>query len=47
MLDTPEYILHNAILTLNFLNASEKRKIAVERHWIIEKNYRIKSLGIL
>ena len=28
---------HNALLTLNFLNANEKRKIAVEKHWILGK----------
>ena len=29
--------LHNALLTLNFLNANEKRTTAAERHWTIEK----------
>ena len=39
--------LHNALLTLNFLNANEKGTTAAERHWIVEKNYRIKSASIL
>ncbi|KAL6084245.1 hypothetical protein STEG23_037991, partial [Scotinomys teguina] len=34
---TPRNRLHNALLTLNFLNANEKRTTAAERHWIIEK----------
>ena len=28
--------LHNALLTLNFLNANEKRTKAAKIHWIIE-----------
>ena len=34
----PRNRLHNALLTLNFLNANEKRTTATERHWIIEKS---------
>ncbi|KAL6045669.1 hypothetical protein STEG23_015755 [Scotinomys teguina] len=34
---TPRNRLHNALLTLNFLNANEKGTTAAERHWIIEK----------
>lgn len=30
--------LHNALLTLNFLNTIEKGSTAAERHWTIEKN---------
>ena len=30
--------MHNALLTLNFLNANEKGTTAVERHWIVERN---------
>ena len=30
--------LHNALLTLNFLNANEKGTIAAERHLIMEKS---------
>ena len=29
--------LHNAFLTLNFLNANEKGTTAAERHWTIER----------
>ena len=29
--------MHNALLTLNFLNANEKGTAAAERHWIFEK----------
>ena len=35
--DTPRNRLHNALLTLNFLNANEKGTTAAERHWIMEK----------
>ena len=34
---TPRDKLHNALLTLNFLNANEEGTTAAERHWIIEK----------
>ena len=34
---TPRDRLHNALLTLNFLNANEEGTTAAERHWIIEK----------
>lgn len=43
----PRNRLYNAVLTLDFLNANEKGTSVVERHWIIEKNYGIKSAGIL
>ncbi|ERE85983.1 Integrase, retroviral containing protein [Cricetulus griseus] len=33
----PKHRLHNALLTLNFLNANEKGQIAAERHWTTEK----------
>ena len=33
----PKHRLHNALLTLNFLNANEKGQIAAERHWTMEK----------
>ena len=36
--NTPRNKLHNALLTLNFLNANEKGTIAAERHWIMEKS---------
>ena len=34
---TPSDRLHNALLTLNFLNANEKGTTAAGRHWTIEK----------
>ncbi|EGV97888.1 HERV-K_7p22.1 provirus ancestral Pol protein [Cricetulus griseus] len=34
---TPKHRLHNALLTLNFLNANEKGQTAEERHWTMEK----------
>ena len=37
MINTPRNRLHNALLTLNFLNANEKGTTAVEKHWMIEK----------
>ena len=37
MENAPRNRLHNALLTLNFLNANEKGTIVAERHWIIEK----------
>ena len=37
--DTPRNRLHNALLTLSFLNANEKVTTAAERHWIIEKHF--------
>ena len=37
MENTPRNRLHNASLTLNFLNTNEKGTMAAERHWIIEK----------
>ena len=37
MKDTPRNRLHNALLTLNFLNANEKGTTAAERHWIMKK----------
>ncbi|MGE9714896.1 DDE-type integrase/transposase/recombinase [Escherichia coli] len=33
----PKHRLHNALLTLNFLNANEKGQTATERHWTMEK----------
>ena len=33
---TPRHRLHNALLTLNFLNANDKGQTAVERHWTME-----------
>ena len=38
MESTPRNRLHNALLTLNFLNTNEKETTAAERHWIIEKS---------
>ena len=35
---------HNALLTLNFLNANEKGIAAAERHWIIEKSSELNQL---
>lgn len=47
-INTPTDRLHNAVLTLKFLNANEKGMTAAERHWIIEKKtYCIKSACIL
>ena len=37
MENTPRNRLHNALLTLNFLNDNERGTTAAERHWIIEK----------
>ena len=37
MINTPRNILHNALLTLNFLNVNEKGTTAAEKHWIVEK----------
>ena len=37
MQSIPRNRLHNALLTLNFLNANEKGTTAAERHWIIVK----------
>ena len=37
MINTSRNRLHNALLTLNFLNANEKGTTAAERHWIVEK----------
>ena len=34
---TPRDRLHSALLTLNFLNASEQNTTAAERHWIVGK----------
>ena len=34
----PRNRLHNALLTLNFLNANEKGTTAAERQWIMEKS---------
>ena len=36
--NAPRNRLHNALLTLNFLDANEKGTIAAERHWIMEKS---------
>ena len=36
--NAPRNRLHNALLTLNFLNANEKGTTAAERHWIMEKS---------
>lgn len=33
----PKDRLHNALFTLNFLNANEQKTTAAERHWIIKK----------
>ena len=44
---TPRDRLHNALLTLNFLNANEEGTTAAERHWFIEKNCRNKSAYLL
>ncbi|MBV2133725.1 DDE-type integrase/transposase/recombinase [Pseudomonas sp. MAP12] len=33
----PKHRLHNALLTLNFLNANEKGQTAAKRHWTREK----------
>ena len=38
MENSPRNRLHNALLTLNVLNAKEKRTTAEERHWIKEKS---------
>ena len=38
MENTPRNRLHNALLTLNFLNANEKGATAAERDWIIDKS---------
>ena len=40
----PRNRLHNALLTLNFLNANEKGTTAVERHWIVEKTTELDQL---
>ena len=37
MITTPRNRLHNALLSLKFLNANEKGTTAVERHQIVEK----------
>ena len=37
IINTPRNRLHNALLTLNFLNANEKGAIAVNRDWIVGK----------
>ena len=37
MENTPRNSLHKALLTLNFLNANEKRTMATERHWKMKK----------
>ena len=47
MIHKPRNRFHNALLTLNFLNTNEKETTAVERQWIVEKNYRIKSADLL
>ena len=39
MENSPRNRLHNALLTLNFLNANEKGTTAAERHWRTEKNF--------
>ena len=36
--NTPRNRLHNALLTLNFLNTNEKGIMAAGRHWKIEKS---------
>ncbi|CAO2640481.1 Gag-Pro-Pol polyprotein [Lemmus lemmus] len=36
--NAPRNRLHNALLTLNFLNANEKGTIVAERYWIMEKS---------
>ncbi|ERE82837.1 putative Pol polyprotein [Cricetulus griseus] len=33
----PKHRLHNALLTLNFLNANDSGQTAAERHWTTEK----------
>ena len=37
MENTPQNRLHNALLSLNFLNANKKGTKTAERHWIMEK----------
>ena len=37
LINTPRNRLHNALLTLNFLNANEKGTTAAERHWIVRQ----------
>ena len=37
MTKPPKHRLHNALVTLNFLNANEKGKTNAERHWAKEK----------
>ena len=37
MINTPRNRYHNALLTLNSLNANEKGTTAAERHWIVDK----------
>ena len=47
MKNTPRNRLHNALLTLNFFNANEKRTKAAERHGIIEKTSELNQLVYL
>ena len=42
--NAPRNRLHNALLTLNFLNANEKGTTAAERHWIMEKSAELNQL---
>ena len=42
--NTPRKRWHNALLTLNFLNANEKGTMAAERHWIIEEMSELNQL---
>ena len=44
MKNTPRNRLHNALLTLDFLNVNEKGTTAAERHWIIEKTTEFNQL---
>ena len=44
MKNAPRNRLHNALLTLNFLNANEKGTTAAERHWIMEKTSELNQL---
>ena len=36
--------MHNALLTLNFLNSNEKGTTAAEKHWITENTFKLNQL---
>ena len=42
--NAPRNKLHNALLTLNFLNRNEKGTTAAKRHWIMEKSAELNQL---